>query len=566
MKKILIIEDDKLLLETLSDLLTHEGFEIFEATDGNVGITIAKNILPDLIISDINMPGISGHKVLKELQQDAGTSNIPFIFLTGDADLSAMRKGMRLGADDYIPKPVILGDLLESVKIRLNKYRKIQRQYEEELTRTRYNLELTKHYEPITRLPKKTVLENDFIHQKEIYQSHNVSLLMIRIDRLRELVEILEPAAYKEILNIIVGRIQTVMSDNQKLYWFDNNILGLFVGNFLNEEELLLITKKLFRQIRQNLKYRERELRFTASIGISVCSPKKCDIKDLLSEADIALSIAREKGHNNFQFFTPELRKQVHDRIKIESELHRAVDNNEFYFVYQPKYQLEDEKVVGMEALVRWNNPRFGTLLPAKFIPIAEQNGLIVSLGEWITGSICNQVNRWTESGMKVPRIAINVSGNQIEEANFVRTFSKVLDKTGIDGNALEIELTESILVKNSKQTHRKLIDIKELGLNISIDDFGTGYSSLQYLKNFPHDTIKIDQSFIKDLALDKNSKSIVSSIISMAHGMGVKVVAEGVEEAEQVEILKFQKCDEIQGYYYSKPVSPEHISQFVQS
>jgi EAL domain-containing protein (putative c-di-GMP-specific phosphodiesterase class I) len=165
-----------------------------------------------------------------------------------------------------------------------------------------------------------------------------------------------------------------------------------------------------------------------------------------------------------------------------------------------------------------------------------------------------------------VPRIAINVSGNQLEEANFVKTFSNVLDKTGIEGNALEIELTESILVRNSKQTHRKLKDIKELGLNISIDDFGTGYSSLQYLKNFPHDTIKIDQSFIKDLALDKNSQSIVSSIISMAHGMGVKVVAEGVEEVEQVEILKSHKCDEIQGYYYSKPVSPEQVSQFVQS
>ena len=219
--------------------------------------------------------------------------------------------------------------------------------------------------------------------------------------------------------------------------------------------------------------------------------------------------------------------------------------------------------MAGLEALIRWRSAEFGILLPIKFIPIAENNGLIIQLGEWIIKTICKQTKLWSEMGLQIPRVAINVSGSQIAEANFVNTISMNLERFGITGQELEIELTESIFVKNSIQTSQKLNEIKSMGFSISIDDFGTGYSSLQYLKNFPHDRIKIDQSFIKDLNVDKNSQSIVSSIITMAHGLGVKVVAEGVENEKQLDILKALRCDEIQGYYYSKPVLPNQIDQF---
>jgi len=567
MTKILIIEDDKLLLETLSDLLRTAGFDVINAMDGKKGVQIASKLQPDLIISDINMPGMNGHEVLTAIQADPLTSDIPFIFLTGDADISAIRKGMSLGADDYITKPVVPIELIQAVKTRIQKHKKLKNRYEEEITRTRYNLELTKNYDPITRLPKKSVLENDFEYLKNIRTGFSkMALLMIKINRIRELSDILESSIYQDIIKIIVGRLQSVMSDKQKLYWMSSDTFGLLVGHFATEDDLQLLSNKLLRQIQQNIKHGEKDLRFSSNIGIAVCRKRKCDIKDLFSEADMALSVSKEKGYNNYQNFDLSIRKQFQGQLKIESALHRAITKGEFYLVYQPKMQISNGRLTGLEALVRWNSSEFGTILPGKFIPIAEKNGLIIQLGEWIIDTICKQIKKWSKIGIHIPRVAINVSGTQIEEANFVNNIAMVLERSSINGNFLEIELTESIFVKNSTQTYQKLNEIKSMGFSISIDDFGTGYSSLQYLKNFPHDRIKIDQSFIKDLTLDKNSKSIVLSIISMAHRLGVKVVAEGVEKAEQLDILKAQNCDEIQGYYYSRPVLPNQITQFINS
>ncbi len=236
---------------------------------------------------------------------------------------------------------------------------------------------------------------------------------------------------------------------------------------------------------------------------------------------------------------------------------------NLFWYINR-SIRLKDEQIAGIEALVRWENKELGTVSPSQFIPIAEANGLIVQLGEWITETICKQVVHWKSQGLRVPRVAINVSGVQIKDKDFVERMSFIIHNSGVNGEDLEFELTESILMKNSVETAEKLMTFKNLGINISIDDFGTGYSSLQYLKNFPHDKIKIDQSFIRDLTLDKNSASIVTTIISMAHKLGVKVIAEGVENREQVNFLREHACDEIQGFYYSKPVPAESLSRLI--
>lgn len=565
MPKVLVIEDDHLLLEFLTDSLHRVGFEILAAQDGSTGIKMAKTDHPDIIISDINMPVMNGLQVLEKLQEDPETSDIPFVFLTGKVEMDDLRKGMRLGADDYLVKPVELDELVAAINTRLEKHHKITQYYKKEIDRTRQSLEMTINYDMLTGLPRTAMLEKRINDLKDTDQHDQmVTLMVIKLDRLRGILDVFGKKDYDFISKLIIERIVEVLPDGQSLYALENDQFGALLVESEEFYDINVIAEGILQNIKRIIRFQTQELHLTASMGIALTTVAECVFEEIFDEAELALNYAIEKGHNNYQIYKPAIKKHVFERIQLENALHRAMDRNEFILVYQPKYQLADERIIGIEALVRWENEEFGTVSPSQFIPIAEANGLIVQLGEWITATICKQVVTWKEMGYNVPRVAINVSGVQIKDKNFVESMSNIISGSGVTGDDLEFELTESILIKNSHETAHKLMTFKNLGVNISIDDFGTGYSSLQYLKNFPHDKIKIDQSFIRDLTVDKNSASIVTTIISMAHKLGVKVVAEGVETQDQVNFLRDHDCDEIQGFYYSKPVPADHLSEMI--
>jgi EAL domain-containing protein (putative c-di-GMP-specific phosphodiesterase class I) len=308
-----------------------------------------------------------------------------------------------------------------------------------------------------------------------------------------------------------------------------------------------------------------QEFHITASIGISSYPDDGTDMQTLMKNADIAMYRAKEQGKNNFQFYSAQINGHSIERLTLESSLRRALERSEFLLHYQPKLDLGTGRVTGVEALVRWQQPERGLIPPAEFIQLAEETGLIVPIGEWVLKTACAQNKTWQHQGLPPVRVAVNLSARQFAHADLLQDVSQVLKETGLDPAFLEFEITESMVMHNPEHAIVLLNELKAIGIHLAIDDFGTGYSSLGYLKRFPLDSLKIDRAFIRDLPGDSDDVAITRAIIAMAHSLRLSVVAEGVETAEQQDFLLEHDCDEIQGYYFSKPQPAAEIASLLQ-
>ncbi|MDR3479868.1 MAG: EAL domain-containing protein [Burkholderiaceae bacterium] len=308
----------------------------------------------------------------------------------------------------------------------------------------------------------------------------------------------------------------------------------------------------------------ERELHVTCSIGLSVYPLDGDSIETLIKNADAAMGSAKQAGRNNFKFYTSELSVRIEERLAMQGQLRLALEREEFVLHYQPQVDLCDGRIVGMEALVRWNHPERGQVQPAEFIGLAEESGLIVPIGAWVIRTACAQAKAWQDAGCGKFRMAVNLSVRQFAQADLVEYIAAVLQETGLDAHSLEIELTESSVMTDVERSIDILHRFKALGLHMSIDDFGTGYSSLSYLKRFPIDVLKVDQSFVRDIETADDA-AIVKAIVSMAHSLGMRVIAEGVETESQCDFLRLNMCDEIQGYLFSKPTDAAHMGEMLQ-
>ena len=287
----------------------------------------------------------------------------------------------------------------------------------------------------------------------------------------------------------------------------------------------------------------------------SACFPKTvADSETLIKNADAAMYTAKANGRNNFRFYTPDMNTQAVERLNLERNLRQALPRKELFLVYQPQVDVATGRIIGLEALLRWQHPELGLIPPDKFIRIAENIGLIVPIGEWVLRTACHQARRWQDEGLPAVTVAVNVSAIQFRRDGFCNLISNVLQETGLAPEYLELELTESLLLSNADLTLTVLQELKSMGVRLAIDDFGTGYSSLSYLRQFQVSKLKIDRSFIRNLALQSDEGVIVAAIISMAKSLNLKVIAEGVEDESQMAFLRAHHCDEIQGYYFSKP------------
>jgi len=293
----------------------------------------------------------------------------------------------------------------------------------------------------------------------------------------------------------------------------------------------------------------------TTSIGIAVYPTDGPDAETLVKHADVAMYRAKENGRNFAQFFTPALNASLNTRLSQEKSLRKALEHNEFVVYYQPQIEIATRRIVGVEALVRWMHPRLGLVLPDHFIPSAEMSGLIVALGDWVTETACRDVARWTAETGEPLKVAVNLSARQFHQAHLAEKISDIIARTGLQADALEIEITESVAMNDAEQTRTIMADLQRAGVGISVDDFGTGYSSLGYLRRFPLDAIKIDKSFVQDIMTEPDDATIVRTVIGMAHSLGLEVVAEGVETEEQLAFLAAEGCDRAQGYLFSRPV-----------
>jgi EAL domain-containing protein (putative c-di-GMP-specific phosphodiesterase class I) len=299
-----------------------------------------------------------------------------------------------------------------------------------------------------------------------------------------------------------------------------------------------------------------QEIYVSASVGIGVYPSDGSDPDTLLRNADTAMYRAKEHGRNGYEFYLPEMNEQALERMQLQMQLRGALERHEFVLHYQPKACLASGRISGFEALLRWQHPARGLVPPLQFINILEETGLIIPVGEWVLRTVCEQLARWQAAGVMPRPVAVNLSARQLQQGKLDTTIAAILADTGIDPGLLELELTESVLMSDADEAVRMLKTLRSYGLRLSIDDFGTGYSSLAYLKRFPIDALKIDRTFISDLTTDSDDGSIALTIISLAHSLKLRVIAEGVETRAQLEFLKAHGCDEIQGYYFARPLS----------
>jgi EAL domain-containing protein (putative c-di-GMP-specific phosphodiesterase class I)/PleD family two-component response regulator len=565
MNKILVIDNEFQIVEMISDILITQEYEVRKELNGDKGIKSAFKFRPDLILCDISMPEIDGYAVLQALRADKRTNTIPFIFLTALDGMQNLRKGMRMGADDYLTKPVSAEELIATVKARIEKHQQITHHYQNEIEQTKYHLEITRNFDETTGLPKKAVLEKKLKnHTSDTTSKSTLALLIVKFNRFKNIIDIFGKNDYILLIHELIRRIEALTKIRKNIYMLNEDELALPIYKITTKKFLTQLVKKILAVIRIPVVLEEHEINCNASIGLAISSDYKTEPNKLISHAEIALNAALEDGFNTFKFFEEKLKEHAIDRINLESALHKALEREEFMIYYQPKIDSINRNIIGSEALIRWNNSDFGLISPSQFVPIAEENGLIIAIGDWLLESICNQLNEWKKYGINPSPVAINISARQLEQKNFVQSISKILEKTNVEHELIEIELTESILIQNSNRTLKKLVQLRKNGTKVSIDDFGTGYSSLAYLSNFPFDKLKIDQSFIRDIVTDKAAASLATSIISMAHRLGVRVIAEGVETQSQLEFLKDYKCDEIQGYYFSEPVPADKFTELL--
>ena len=387
-----------------------------------------------------------------------------------------------------------------------------------------------------------------------------LALLLIDLDRFRAVNENLGRAAGDRLLKQVASSLNTVLRDTDTVARINNDQFVVILESITLIDDIAVIADKLLAAVAQPLVFQGLEVNCTASIGISLFPKNGCTADELLRNADIAMYRSKILGKSGYQFFLDIMTSQGGNGLLLESDLREAIERGELRLHYQPQINIVSRKVVGVEALVRWQHKEQGLLTPSLFIPLAEETGLIEPLGEWVLDEACQAFQRWLKQGIDFGRIAVNLSANQFQIEDFDQRVAHILESTGLPSKHLELELTESIAMENAAAAIEMLNRLHNMGLALSIDDFGTGYSSLAYLKRFPICKLKVDKSFIRDVDSDPQDAAIAKSIIDLAHNMSLEVIAEGVERIEQSLWLADKGCDQIQGFFYAKPMAEDKL------
>jgi diguanylate cyclase (GGDEF)-like protein len=381
--------------------------------------------------------------------------------------------------------------------------------------------------------------------------------LFLALDGFKKIVDTLGHTAGDLLLKDVAGRLKQCMNESDTVARFDGYEFALLLTQVTETKDLVEISRSITEVLKPPFGLVDQEVYVTASIGISLFPHDGRDLRTLLKNADAALYRAEMQGGNNYQFYAAEMNAGALKRLALESSLRQAVDNDEFVVHYQSQVDLQSKRIVGKEALVRWQHPELGLLPPADFIDLAEKTGLILDIGHTVLRSACIQTRRWQLDSFPDLHLAVNVSARQLKQKNFLSRLVDILDESEIDPASLELELTETSIIENPESAARLLAEIRRLGVKIAIDDFGTGYSSLSYLKRLPIDTVKLDRSFVYDVTIHPDHAALVMAIITLAHNLRLRVIAEGVETEEQLNFLRLLRCDQGQGYFFDKPTSP---------
>lgn len=421
-------------------------------------------------------------------------------------------------------------------------------------------------HDSLTDLPNRLLLSDRLAQSISLAERarQKVALLFLDLDGFKHVNDCLGHTVGDRLLQSVAQCLRSCVRSSDTVSRQGGDEFVIMLPQITHARDAACIADKVLQAIRQPHHLAEHDLHLTASIGIVSYPDDGADAETLLKNADFAMYQAKDAGRDNYQFFKPDLNLRAIERQSLQSSLRQAVQHQEFSLHYQPKLSLQTGAIRGVEALIRWRHPQTGLIPPEQFIPVAEECGLIVPIGRWVLREACRQARAWLDAGLAPMNVAVNISSVELRTKGFIAGLRAILAETGLDPDRLELELTETFLMQDSLSTAAVLGAIRNLGVHLALDDFGTGFSCLSYLKRFPIDVLKIDRSFVRDLATDADCAGIVSAVISMGKNLNMRVIAEGVETRDQLEFLQEHSCPEGQGYYFAQPMVAGEVTQLI--
>ena len=605
---ILIVDDIADNLRVLSNTLKEKGYKIRCAKSGVVALKAAAKMVPDLILLDINMPNMNGYEVCQKLKSEAATRNVPVIFLSALSDILDKVKAFEVGGLDYITKPFQVEEVLIRVKNQLDlqaakaEVESLNQQLEQKVKERTLQLKISNQklatanqqlqqeiivrqkaeqqlihdalYDGLTKLPNRTLLIDRIdraLQRVKRNPNHLFALLFIDLDRFKLINDNLGHLVGDKLLMAIAKILAEDLRTMDTVARLGGDEFVILLDDIHSLKDATLVGDRLQEKLSIPLDLEGHKISTSASIGIVLSSSSYRNSSEILRDADIAMYRAKEKGKSRYEIFDQAMYVQTIKAIELEHNLRLALENQEFSLFYQPIISLENNRLAGFEALIRWQHPHHGFIPPMEFISLAEDTGLILELGDWILQEACQQLAAWQKrynyiSGIDALKVNVNIACQQFQKSDFIDKLDQIIVETNLNPACLRLEITERVLLDSEINTQETLSEIRKRQIKLSIDDFGTGYSSLSYLSRLPIDNLKIDRSFITNINSDLESWEIINTIITLAHNLGMDAIAEGVETMEQAQKLQSLGCEYAQGYLFAKPLPVKAIELMLAS
>jgi diguanylate cyclase (GGDEF)-like protein len=557
---LLYVEDDQSTQKMLSLMLRRKfpQINLLLAENGQKGLDLFTTHKPDIVITDIRMPIMDGIRMAREIKALDRRTRV--IILTAASDTALLMDAIDIGIHHYVMKPVKMDKLASVIDhcldgVRLERQLRQQDEYIRQMA----------YFDSLTGLPNRQLFDELLHLALAQAQRHDhdrlLAVLFLDLDRFKVINDTLGHTVGDQLLAVVARRLkECCRRDRDTVARRGGDEFMILLPDLDTPQEAARVAQNIIDSFARPFVLPEHELFISTCIGISIFPDDGTDGDTLVRNADMAMYRAKEHGRNRYHFYNPSMDGQAAKRLALETSLRKALARQEFFLNYQPKVNVKTGRIVSFEALARWQHPELGLVPPKQFIPLAEETGLIVPLGEWVLRTACAQNRAWQDAHYPPLRVAVNFSPRQFQMLRLADMVEQVLAETGLDPCWLELEVTEGIMLQNMDNAVTTLHRLSELGVHLAIDDFGTGYSSLSYIKKLPINTLKIDQSFVSDITINPDDAAIATAVINMAQSLRLNVIAEGVEAEEQAELLDSLHCPEMQGFFFSKPLSAEEF------
>jgi diguanylate cyclase (GGDEF)-like protein len=565
---VLVVDDDPGARLLVGSALEIAGFRVVTADDGLTALMQYRAQPVDCVVLDVVMPGMSGFDVCMTLRANADSRHVPILMQTSLDDMESVQRAYTAGATDFSSKGINPMLLAERVKF-LVRAKQTQDQLRDSEAKVRY----LAYFDTLTGLPNRQrllqILEQQVAWAEP--RRRGLAVLTLDIDNFSRINDTQGGAVGDGLLQEVANRLQLCLREQRAPEQDDGtgeksdindwvartggDEFSLALPGIATADAAQAVARRVQVALSRPFTYAQQEIPLSASMGVSLFPSDATSAQTLLKNADAAMHHGKKNGHNALEFFKKSISARAAKHLSMEADLRKALDRGEFTLNYQPRLCIDDQRVEAVEALLRWRHPARGFVSPDEFIPLAEQSGLIVDIGDWVLREACAQARRWRDAAEHSWQVAINVSGVQFRDGSLVDRVARAIDSAGIDSRMIELEFTEGALIEYSAVVSKAVKALKALGVATALDDFGTGYSSLSYLRHFPIDTLKIDRVFVRDIVSQSGNAPLVDAIIAMAKSLGLSTVAEGVETEAQSQYLKSRNADQVQGFLYCRPL-----------